>query len=75
MLISFYLVLTVGVILTFSVYFWTGNTSSTVLPCMGTTWYKTYTGFLIADSNSYSCFGTRDKEVQVWDLYDNETVL
>jgi len=46
-LISFYLVLTVGVILTFSVYFWTGNTSSTVLPCMGTMWYKIYTGFLI----------------------------
>ena len=46
-LIAFYLALTLGVILIISIYFWTGNTSNTVLPCIETTWYKIYTGVLI----------------------------
>ncbi len=45
--VTFYLVLAIGIILTFSVYFWKGNTTNTVLPCIGATWYKVYTGILI----------------------------
>ncbi|KAH9205870.1 hypothetical protein DL95DRAFT_489333, partial [Leptodontidium sp. 2 PMI_412] len=46
-LTAFYLVLIIGVIVIVTVYFWTGNTSSTVLPCIESTWYKVYTGLLI----------------------------
>ena len=46
-LVAFYLILILGVILIVSVYFWTGNTSNTVLPCIETIWYKIYTGVLI----------------------------
>lgn len=46
-LVAFYLVLIIGVILIVSVHFWTGNTGTTVLPCIEATWYKIYTGLLI----------------------------
>ena len=46
-LILFYLAVTVGAVVTFMIYFWKGNTGDTVLPCIGQTWYKIYTGVLI----------------------------
>jgi hypothetical protein len=46
-LAAFYLILIIGVIVIVSGYFWTGNTGSTVLPCIEATWYQIYTGLLI----------------------------
>jgi hypothetical protein len=46
-LILFYLVVTVGAVVIFLIYFWKGNTGNTVLPCIEEMWYKIYTGTLI----------------------------
>lgn len=45
-LISFYLMLSTGVIAILSYYFWTGQTRTTVLPCVCSMWYKVYTAVM-----------------------------
>lgn len=45
-LISFYMTLSTGVIVILSYYFWTGQTRTTVLPCVCSLWYKVYTAMM-----------------------------
>jgi hypothetical protein len=43
----FYLMWLSTTVIIVGTYFWQGNSATTIIPCVSTTWYKIYTGFLL----------------------------